>query len=246
MRAVWHALLLSAAADATVSLRVANPAEGTRIVGSNVPVDLRIRSDVAVPEDSPMEICLKMDWGDYTCVKVLETVEQPISLENVLPGQRVLRAWLRAGGTGSARISPEVVRNFKCVSAESPDAEVLDVTTWRSVETETCKGGSCSSSSKRAEYFDAIYRDNLWAAGGEGASSGTGSTLQFTQNIVRSTQQLLDAYSITSMLDMPCGDMTWMKQVGGSRRSSWMKHAPRGERIASAAAGDRLLRCLRP
>ena len=74
---------------------------------------------------------------------------------------------------------------------------------------------------ERARYFDAIYKDSLWAAGGAGARSGTGSTVAFAANAgraltswLREMAQTFDASKTRiRLLDVPCGDMTWMPAV---------------------------------
>jgi hypothetical protein len=85
-------------------------------------------------------------------------------------------------------------------------------------------GGPERGTEERARYFDAIYKDSLWAAGGAGARSGTGSTLAFTRNAgVALSAALREAVTLPAgggrakggvrLLDVPCGDMTWMPDV---------------------------------
>lgn len=60
--------------------------------------------------------------------------------------------------------------------------------------------------------FSLIYNKRWWDAGGESAS-GPGSTLQFTQPFRIQFQDFLSRRKIRTLLDAPCGDWNWMKEV---------------------------------
>lgn len=62
-----------------------------------------------------------------------------------------------------------------------------------------------------AERFALIYRTNLWGA--ETSQSGLGSELDATSWLRRELSQLLKRLEITTLLDLPCGDFTWMAQM---------------------------------
>jgi hypothetical protein len=61
------------------------------------------------------------------------------------------------------------------------------------------------------DVFTAIHERDSWS--GEGSVSGTGSTLDQTAKVAQSIPGLLKEFSIQSMLDVPCGDFHWMKDV---------------------------------
>jgi hypothetical protein len=61
------------------------------------------------------------------------------------------------------------------------------------------------------ETFTKIYTDNLWAS--SESKSGTGSELRNTKILRQELSVLLKKYKIQSMLDIPCGDFNWMKEV---------------------------------
>ncbi|MCZ2153602.1 MAG: class I SAM-dependent methyltransferase [Bryobacterales bacterium] len=61
------------------------------------------------------------------------------------------------------------------------------------------------------ERFSHIYRTNLW--GSEESVSGSGSAIDQTAAIRKRLPALLHKYKITSMLDLPCGDFGWMREV---------------------------------
>ena len=61
------------------------------------------------------------------------------------------------------------------------------------------------------ETFTKIYTDNLWASAE--SKSGSGSELGNTETLRQELSLLLKKYKIQSMLDIPCGDFNWMKEV---------------------------------
>lgn len=63
---------------------------------------------------------------------------------------------------------------------------------------------------KPEDVFATIYRENHW--NGESVS-GCGSSISQTQNLVNFLNEFLRAQKIKSILDAPCGDFNWMKQV---------------------------------
>jgi hypothetical protein len=61
------------------------------------------------------------------------------------------------------------------------------------------------------DVFTTIHQRDSWS--GEGSVSGTGSTLDQTAAVAQRLPALLEAFTINSMLDIPCGDFHWMKDV---------------------------------
>lgn len=59
--------------------------------------------------------------------------------------------------------------------------------------------------------FTKIYKSNYWKS--SESVSGTGSELIQTSHLVVNLNQLLREFSIKSILDLPCGDFRWMKNV---------------------------------
>ena len=59
--------------------------------------------------------------------------------------------------------------------------------------------------------FDKIYKQNLW--GSQESKSGPGSTLAHTEAIRKNLPKLLNMLECKSLLDAPCGDFNWMKNV---------------------------------
>jgi SAM-dependent methyltransferase len=61
--------------------------------------------------------------------------------------------------------------------------------------------------------FTRIYKTRRWAKKAETPVSGTGSSLSETENLRDMLPSLFGALTINSVLDIPCGDFTWMQTV---------------------------------
>jgi len=59
--------------------------------------------------------------------------------------------------------------------------------------------------------FTEIYQKNLW--GSTSSRSGPGSDLPNTENLRKELPMFLKKLEISSLLDIPCGDFFWMKEV---------------------------------
>jgi len=61
------------------------------------------------------------------------------------------------------------------------------------------------------EIFESIYHTNLW--GDSNSRSGPGSNLIQTEQIRQAIPRLLKEYHVKTLLDIPCGDFHWMKEL---------------------------------
>ena len=59
--------------------------------------------------------------------------------------------------------------------------------------------------------FNDIYSNNSWRS--NESKSGTGSDLINTKKIIKDLSFLIEEYRIRSILDLACGDFTWMKKI---------------------------------
>lgn len=59
--------------------------------------------------------------------------------------------------------------------------------------------------------FKLIHKYNLWAS--NESVSGPGSEISKTRNIIPFLEKILIDFHIKSMLDIPCGDFNWMKNM---------------------------------
>ena len=63
----------------------------------------------------------------------------------------------------------------------------------------------------RRAAFQAIHDQNLWLS--EETRSGLGSTLAYTAPMRRDLERLLLRLGAKTLLDLPCGDLNWMRHV---------------------------------
>lgn len=61
------------------------------------------------------------------------------------------------------------------------------------------------------ETFTQIFKQNTW--GSDQSISGQGSTLQLSESAINFMNEIIQELSITSILDLPCGDFHWMQEV---------------------------------
>lgn len=61
--------------------------------------------------------------------------------------------------------------------------------------------------------FTHIFTGRGWGDGISTSRSGQGSNLNYTEQIIKPLAQLVKDLNLTSLLDAPCGDMTWMPRV---------------------------------
>ncbi len=61
--------------------------------------------------------------------------------------------------------------------------------------------------------FTHYYNKRIWKGGGQETVSGAGSTLEYTANIRKELPPLLERLQVTTMLDAPCGDFNWFRQM---------------------------------
>jgi hypothetical protein len=59
--------------------------------------------------------------------------------------------------------------------------------------------------------FTNIYKKNTWAS--SESVSGTGSSISQTKTIIQELPKLIEQFNIKSLVDAPCGDLNWMKEI---------------------------------
>jgi len=65
------------------------------------------------------------------------------------------------------------------------------------------------------DIFTEYYKNNTWS--GKESVSGPGSDYEQTKFLIPELNIMLKSLNIKSMLDIPCGDFNWMKQVDLSK-----------------------------
>jgi len=59
--------------------------------------------------------------------------------------------------------------------------------------------------------FSEIYKSNKWSS--NESVSGPGSELFYSKNLIKELQKIIKKYEINSIIDAPCGDCNWIKEV---------------------------------
>ncbi len=67
------------------------------------------------------------------------------------------------------------------------------------------------SKSGNEAIFSKIYEGNLWIDGE--SRSGPGSTLDYTKALRETLPQIMSSLNVKTLVDAPCGDFNWMRQV---------------------------------
>ena len=62
-----------------------------------------------------------------------------------------------------------------------------------------------------SEIFSVIHEENVWGA--QTSNSGLGSELDATQLLRSEISALVKQYQIQTVLDIPCGDLNWMRHM---------------------------------
>ena len=77
-----------------------------------------------------------------------------------------------------------------------------------------CIGSVASLDSNLESRFDKVYSKRQWAHGNKHTpGSGSGSTWKATIRVRKGLLALIEKYDIKSVLDAPCGDLTWMRHL---------------------------------
>ena len=64
---------------------------------------------------------------------------------------------------------------------------------------------------KLSDTFTKIYKENFWED--PESVSGAGSTIKYTEELRSKLPTLVKQFNIQSILDAPCGDFNWMKEI---------------------------------
>jgi hypothetical protein len=63
--------------------------------------------------------------------------------------------------------------------------------------------------------FTTIYENKIWESIDNGSVSGPGSSIQSTQELVLNLSSVLRKLNVKRIVDIGCGDFSWMKSVEG-------------------------------
>lgn len=70
------------------------------------------------------------------------------------------------------------------------------------------------------DVFTHFYHSNYWR--GNESKSGTGSSLEQTQDLIDKLDELFLKLNVNKILDIPCGDFNWMKHLSLNEHREYM------------------------
>ena len=92
---------------------------------------------------------------------------------------------------------------------QSPSKTQNNLISAKSTKKDTIKYEETSNNKSLVKMkFENVYNKFIWGSAGGG--SGGGSTINYTTSIRSILRQIINEYSIESMLDAPCGSFHWM------------------------------------
>ncbi|CAM9108906.1 unnamed protein product, partial [Discosporangium mesarthrocarpum] len=161
----------------------------------------------------------KGQW--YTLESTIEAVGSVTDEAHLLHTSNTVgeRGW-KSDGESTAVMSRDVSVFFTAVSPKDPWGHVLP--NLAAATGATGVAGSCTpemdncvgDKATRTWFFDAVYEHGVWAKNSPGhVSSGSGSTMENTEGIRMALEEFISTARIRRLLDVPCGDMTWMGSV---------------------------------
>ncbi|GMI42359.1 hypothetical protein TrCOL_g8862 [Triparma columacea] len=147
--------------------------------------------------------------GVYEEVGRVEVKEAKVDVDaniaKILPGKRSLRCSLV---TAAGDVYDSTVVDFEVKDREGTGrGSNVDINSWNSLGVEVGSEGY-------EDYFSQVYRYKVWSDRGKlGSDSGPGSNLEVTNGVRRAILDVLDTNTVSRIVDVPCGDMTWMVEL---------------------------------
>jgi len=207
------------------------PADGSELRGASLDVRYAVTLPSTPPErhaevlaeaQKQFRLCFVLDnQTDASSCTGLQGGQ--VSMNHLLPGKRRLEISVRDTHAGDRTVSSAAAAFFVRYATEDgvDDEHNIDFYEHRGNANSRSGGGAGTESDKafRSRFFDGVYRFSVWAGGAQAKvlngipDSGPGSTLDETRGIRAALPEIFRNFGIRSMLDVPCGDMTWMSLV---------------------------------
>ena len=136
-------------------------------------------------------------------------------LAGLIPGIRSVRIQLV---TSVGDVYDELVVEFEVRDEGGGVGSGVDVKAWNS-------GDKGVGGEGYEDCFSPVYRYKVWSGGGRmGSSSGPGSNLEVTVGFRRAILDFIDSGIVRRIVDVPCGDMTWMGTLLPTLRDRGVKY----------------------
>jgi len=218
-----------------ISVHISSPANHTVIKtlpGLKPSTELSIQTSSLLSPPLPPDLILTIQLDAHNHLPGASGPIQSISLQDhtdnldvradvhsLIPGSRSVEVCLVSGSGEDARtvLTCEIV--FLEVSVEGVPGEggsettvskgnAVDVGASIDIAAHTAASGDFD----RRAYFEQVYRYKIWSGGGAmGADSGPGSNMGATDGVRGAIRSLVNKGGISRIVDVPCGDMTWME-----------------------------------
>ncbi|CAM9692890.1 unnamed protein product [Ectocarpus sp. 6 AP-2014] len=201
-----------------------SPSNGSAAVyGTNINLAFSLRSsregriltheEIEALREDGVSVCLAKKGDPRPPPCALLSTDTTLSLHKPLPGMwhTIVATLHHEAATSAGDDSDEARAWAKAGDSVSTYAEIEGLSSTSSVS--MCGESAClDSSEKRSAYFDNVYsRMEYWAE----TRSGPGSTVHNTNRIRLALEEVIRSHGLTSILDAPCGDATWMPLVRG-------------------------------
>ncbi|CAN0119371.1 unnamed protein product, partial [Ectocarpus sp. 4 AP-2014] len=187
-----------------------SPINGTRVEGPNVFLHYKIFNALENRELTSAEV-RDLSVSTTVCFKLhgfndVPEICAPLRVTTVTIKDALPAKWHHV--TGSIKDT----RTGKLLGASDGGVSVFNNLNGYSV-LDMCGESAClDSNALRSAYFDYVYRHPSWY----GRIPLTGaSKLSSTFSIRTGLSNVISAFNIKSMLDAPCGDLSWMPLVSG-------------------------------
>jgi hypothetical protein len=180
-----------------------------------------------------LELCVQLVDGamykggsyedaNYVCQPLADYCPQDknsktIAMKGLLPGERKMK-FMIAKAVYSAKNSIDTFKKIKLNEfdlifyVKDPHVDkVIDIFAYQAKDIRL-------NSQDRAALFDEAYRIGFWNKKRSGyinpsADSGIGSSYEATAWIRKGLEDALQSFNISSMIDIPCGDISWISLV---------------------------------
>ena len=203
-------------------------ADATTGVGlAYLSIDLLDLPQPNTKEHKGLICCIKLRNGQGNCDRtIIDDPSTVLSIHRLIPGfQHIVEVTL----FGNGNVAPESLlayaqtpffvahhpKNSKDIEISILDARTSNSNSvWQGAATIN-ESKQVNDSTLRGLYFDSVYESRTWSAGGTSSESdsGPGSSLASTEGIRKTLLRVIHDYNISSVLDCPCGDLLWMREI---------------------------------
>ncbi|KAJ1445759.1 hypothetical protein M885DRAFT_548925 [Pelagophyceae sp. CCMP2097] len=210
-------------------IAIYSPLDGSAHEAREVP----LRVGATIPDDAAIAdctLCISLDvfegadggprgapGGELSCLPLEAMATEEVVLRELLPGSRRLLLELKVDGAVVAQS-----RSTFVVGGQGAVDITAAVASWNGTRAGQSADGSTVT---RAAYFGAVYETEYWSARGtmrDTPRSGPGSTIDAAANARATLEMLARELELEVIVDVPCGDVHWMRHVDLPARTAYV------------------------